>query len=117
MLDPMRGLDDELMELIDGKQYFVIHAARQSGKTTLLLELAGLCVIYGEYKYPIEIKLLKGAKAIPEGSAQIAEYMDRVGEHRGSLVIFDRDAAKPWEEKIYMCTETVDGKEITIAGC
>ncbi len=27
-------------ELIDRKQYFVIHAARQSGKTTLLQELA-----------------------------------------------------------------------------
>jgi hypothetical protein len=29
-----------LMALIEQKQYFVIHAARQSGKTTLLLELA-----------------------------------------------------------------------------
>jgi predicted NACHT family NTPase len=29
-----------IMELIDQEQYFVIHAARQSGKTTLLLELA-----------------------------------------------------------------------------
>jgi len=29
-----------LMELIEQKQYFVIHAARQTGKTTLLLELA-----------------------------------------------------------------------------
>ncbi|HIE01851.1 MAG TPA: ATP-binding protein [Thiotrichaceae bacterium] len=29
-----------LLELIEQKQYFVIHAARQSGKTTLLLELA-----------------------------------------------------------------------------
>ncbi len=29
-----------LLQLIDNKQYFVIHAARQSGKTTLLLELA-----------------------------------------------------------------------------
>jgi hypothetical protein len=28
-----------LMDLIEQKQYFVIHAARQSGKTTLLLEL------------------------------------------------------------------------------
>jgi hypothetical protein len=28
-----------LIDLIDQKQYFVIHAARQSGKTTLLLEL------------------------------------------------------------------------------
>ncbi len=29
-----------LMQLIEQEQYFVIHAARQSGKTTLLLELA-----------------------------------------------------------------------------
>lgn len=29
-----------ILELIEQKQYFVIHAARQSGKTTLLLELA-----------------------------------------------------------------------------
>ena len=29
----------DLLDLIDAKQYFVIHAARQSGKTTLLLDL------------------------------------------------------------------------------
>ncbi|MDM8561755.1 hypothetical protein QUF54_00195 [Candidatus Marithioploca araucensis] len=29
-----------VLQLIEQKQYFVIHAARQSGKTTLLLELA-----------------------------------------------------------------------------
>ncbi len=29
-----------LIDLIEQEQYFVIHAARQSGKTTLLLELA-----------------------------------------------------------------------------
>src|SRR5215469_6043802 len=40
MLDPMRGIGDELMDFIYGKKYFVIHAARQSGKTTLLWELA-----------------------------------------------------------------------------
>jgi hypothetical protein len=28
------------MPLIDQEQYFVIHAARQTGKTTLLMELA-----------------------------------------------------------------------------
>ena len=30
---------EEVMSLIEGESYFVIHAARQSGKTTLLLEL------------------------------------------------------------------------------
>jgi len=28
MIDPMRGIGDELMKLIDSEQYFVIHAAR-----------------------------------------------------------------------------------------
>jgi len=38
-----------LMDLIDQKQYFVIHAARQSGKTTLLKELAGQLNREGRY--------------------------------------------------------------------
>ncbi|MDR0544435.1 MAG: hypothetical protein LBG30_03690, partial [Odoribacteraceae bacterium] len=36
-------------QLIDGKQYFVIHAARQSGKTTYLKDLTRR--INGEGKY------------------------------------------------------------------
>lgn len=38
-----------LMELIDQKQYFVIHAARQTGKTTLLLDLVNLLNREGRY--------------------------------------------------------------------
>ena len=49
MIDPMRGIGDELMKLIDSKQYFVIHAARQSGKTTLLLELTNRINAKGDY--------------------------------------------------------------------
>ena len=36
---PIQKRCQGLLQLIDGEQYFVIHAARQSGKTTLLLEL------------------------------------------------------------------------------
>ena len=39
MLDSKQRLNGEVMPLIDNRQYFVIHAARQSGKTTLLFEL------------------------------------------------------------------------------
>jgi AAA+ ATPase superfamily predicted ATPase len=38
-----------ILNLIEQKQYFVIHAARQSGKTTLLLELARLLNDTGNY--------------------------------------------------------------------
>ncbi|MDR2147945.1 MAG: AAA-like domain-containing protein, partial [Tannerella sp.] len=40
MLDATERLHNELTELINSKQYFVIHAARQTGKTTLLINLA-----------------------------------------------------------------------------
>ena len=36
---PAQSRCQGLMELIDKEHYFVIHAARQSGKTTLLLDL------------------------------------------------------------------------------
>jgi predicted AAA+ superfamily ATPase len=49
MLDPFRGISGELMDLIDREHYFVIHAARQSGKTTLLLELVESISMRGDY--------------------------------------------------------------------
>ena len=39
MIDALRRLGKEIFSLIDQEQYFIIHAARQSGKTTLLMEL------------------------------------------------------------------------------
>jgi AAA+ ATPase superfamily predicted ATPase len=38
-----------LVELIEQEQYFVLHAARQSGKTTLLLELTRQLNEQGDY--------------------------------------------------------------------
>jgi hypothetical protein len=40
MLDPLRRIDyDEIRMLINQKQYFVLHAPRQTGKTTSLLAM------------------------------------------------------------------------------
>ena len=40
MLDPLARLDvDEVLRLIDQERYFVLHAPRQTGKTTSLLAL------------------------------------------------------------------------------
>ncbi|MDR2692639.1 MAG: hypothetical protein LBB74_00280 [Chitinispirillales bacterium] len=50
MLDPLRGIGGELMNLIDDEQYFVLHAARQSGKTTLLKQLTRDINAGGEYR-------------------------------------------------------------------
>jgi hypothetical protein len=40
MVDPMRGLNKTILDLIDNKYYFTIHAPRQTGKTTLLRSLS-----------------------------------------------------------------------------
>jgi len=49
MIDALRGLGGEILSLIDGEKYFVIHAARQSGKTTLLQALARQVNAVGDY--------------------------------------------------------------------
>jgi hypothetical protein len=41
MVDPLRRIDyDEIISLIDQQRYFVLHAPRQTGKTTSLLAMA-----------------------------------------------------------------------------
>ena len=40
MIEPLRGIENEIKALIENRQYFLIHAPRQSGKTTLLHSLA-----------------------------------------------------------------------------
>ena len=48
MLDPLNRLGD-MRGLIDDKQYFVVHAPRQSGKTTTLDALAKKLTAEGRY--------------------------------------------------------------------
>ena len=39
MIDPLRGLNEQIVKLIKDKYYFTMHAPRQSGKTTMLHSL------------------------------------------------------------------------------
>ena len=48
MIDPLSRCQN-LIRLIDQKAYFVIHAPRQSGKTTLLETLAQKLTAEGQY--------------------------------------------------------------------
>ena len=38
---------------------------------------------------------------IEAGLVQTAAYMDRCGAAEGHLVVFDRDADRSWEEKVF----------------
>jgi len=51
MLDPLVRLDvDEVLRLIDDKRYFVLHAPRQTGKTTSLIALMKRLNTEGRYR-------------------------------------------------------------------
>jgi hypothetical protein len=75
-----------------------------------------LCVVYGDEKYPIELKLWRGEKSRTQGVEQTLRYMDACGAREGWLAIFDRDAGADWNDKIYMAKKTSDGKTVTIVG-
>jgi len=77
---------------------------------------ADLCVVYEGQKYPIELKILRNEKSLPDGLEQLSVYIDKAGTSEGWLVLFDRNAEKSWNEKLYMRMETHKGKRITVAG-
>jgi hypothetical protein len=78
---------------------------------------ADICVLYEGKKYPVELKIFRGEKTIAEGLEQTAAYMDKLGCAEGWLLVFDRGAEKPWNEKCYMREEAFAGKKITVVGC
>jgi hypothetical protein len=75
-----------------------------------------LCLIYGNRKYPIELKIRYGEKYLEKGLEQTARYMDLHCCNEGWMVVFDRRTTVKWEDKLYFKKETVDGKTITVVG-
>jgi type II secretory pathway predicted ATPase ExeA len=76
-----------------------------------------LCLLYEGWKYPIELKILRGKNTLQKGLTQTARYMDTYGCSEGWLAIFDRRTKVKWDDKIYTRKEAVDGKTITVVGC
>lgn len=72
----------------------------------------------GVQRIVIELKILRKTleRTWTEGLEQTGQYLDRVGEGAGHLVIFDR-SDRPWDEKIYRRQETHRGRQITVWGC
>jgi len=76
MLDATERLHDELVELINTEQYYVIHAARQTGKTTLLINLTQK--INKEGKYYAVYCSLENAYGITDPEKGITSIMGSI---------------------------------------
>jgi hypothetical protein len=117
---------EDLYQYNEAAAHLVIQAFMQrviNGGGHIIREMAlgtgrcDLCVVYGEHKYPIELKIKQNIKNQSQMYEQILKYMDSVGSDVGWLVIFDKEAGKCWDEKVYMREEMVDGKRVVVAGC
>ena len=98
-----------LQRIINGGGYIIREMAAGINR-------ADLCLVYGNHKYPIELKIRRSEKSIKEGIEQTLDYMDIFGCSEGWLAVFDRRPEISWDEKIYMKNETIDGKTVTIVG-
>ncbi|MCL2100148.1 MAG: ATP-binding protein [Fibromonadales bacterium] len=116
MLDPLRNIGKGLTNLIEQEHYFVIHAARQSGKTTLLKELVRKINVENKYYalycsleagqefseptvgIPVVVKSIKAALSdygMPGNFAENADYSDVANVLRTSLTAYCRTLDKP----------------------
>ena len=69
-------------------------------------------------KHVIECKVLYKSleQTIREGLEQTADYMDRCDAQSGHLVIFDRDEARGWGDKIFRRRESAGRFELLVWG-
>ena len=89
---PLERVDlDDICQLVHNKRYFVLHAPRQTGKTSVLLALRDLL-----------------------NSGEIGDY--RCVAEAGHLVVFDRDDGRSWEEKVFCRRELAGGVEVLVWG-
>ena len=143
-----------IRRLVSRRQYFVVHAPRQTGKTTALKALVreinakgemaalyctletlrdingggritremaagskrlGLCVEFRGHRYAVEVKTSRNFKG--DGSfAQLAGYLDTLGLPEGWMAVFDVDADKSWQERLFVRHVAFNGKAIHVVG-
>lgn len=73
----------------------------------------------GVQREVIEVKLVRGTleRTIADGVRQTADYMSTAGALHGHLVIFHRDPAVPWDQKVFRKEEALEGgRTVTIWG-
>jgi hypothetical protein len=108
--DVRRGMQAILAELASGAQYYLRDPFLQRTWRQTLEEVGEHAALNAVLTH----KRLE--ETIAEGLAQTWEYADRCGASEAHLVIFDRDPAKPWDEKIFRREETYQGTRIAVWG-
>ncbi|MBX2926297.1 MAG: AAA-like domain-containing protein [Saprospiraceae bacterium] len=77
-----------------------------------------LAVLWKDQVIPIELKMHHNARSQPDGLRQLARYMDKLGQKRGFLILFEKKSSEelPWDVRIRREIHEVDGKEVVLLG-
>ena len=95
-IDPMTRLDwEEVRDLIDAKKFFVLHAPRQTGKTTTLLAMMDVLNQSGDYTtLYINVESAQSARGdVPEGMRRIVDSLVE-----GAAIRLKDNRLRKWRE-------------------
>jgi hypothetical protein len=78
-------------------------------------------VRFGGERHVVEVKRIPSDRVALEsvvqaGTAQLARYLDRLGDAEGWLVVFDQRPGRTWEERTWTREVEVDGKRLHVVG-
>jgi hypothetical protein len=100
-----------LQRIINGGGRIEREMAIGNGRTDLV-------VFWKNQVFPIEIKILHSARSEPEGISQLSRYMDKLGQKRGYLILFEKKSSDelPWDQRIRREVHHADDREIILMG-
>ncbi|MBK8657223.1 MAG: hypothetical protein IPN20_25770 [Haliscomenobacter sp.] len=100
-----------LQRILNGGKRIEREMAVGNGRTDL-------AVFWKDQVIPIELKMNHDKWSEPEGLQQLARYMDKLGQQRGYLVLFEKKPSEelPWEARIRREVHDVGGKEVILLG-
>ena len=118
------GADRHAYEYGEATPHLVLMAFLQrvtNGDGHILREMAlgsrrlDLCVEYRGKRYAVEVKTAKNF-AGEKSYAQLADYLGSLGLAEGWMPVFDDDAGKSWDEKLFTRDVDFAGKTIHVVG-
>ncbi len=122
-LDPLMRFDlDDILTMIRQKRYFVLHAPRQTGKTSCMLALRDFLNHSGEYlsvyaNVEGEQASKNDVQSVVKSTVDtIAREVRLVMGSENSDAVFDRSKEKTWEERIWHKGYTYQGHAISVWG-
>ncbi|MBM4369853.1 MAG: ATP-binding protein, partial [Deltaproteobacteria bacterium] len=103
-----------VQKVVNGGGRVTREYAAGTGRVDLCVEVAGKRTL-------IEVKRVRPGRESPErvlreGQAQLAAYLDRLGETEGWLLVFDQRPGISWDERMWSRDVVAGGKTLRLRG-